>query len=241
MRRTLVLAFLALVVACQAAGEARAASEGGQLARPNKSSGVVLGTNWVWTGDTRGGGSQAALTISGDTLTIAPVDFVFFTNIGPICGNGTYSFQFKGSQFAFAWKISPGDPGAGKCLDTGLSPVFPSALALGHGDWWGFYYGWHNGSFFWNTAPVTYDAVTWHQVVIQDYGSSLTIYLDGLPVDLFQSGYPLSSFEQDLQDGYIGIGSQAGAGVQFRGMGFNAGETPALPTTWGRIKATFRN
>ena len=204
--------------------------------------GTPLSTNWVWTGDSRGGGSQGAMTSSGDTLTIAPVDHVFFTNLDRVYGDGTYCFKFKGSQFVFSWKITPGNPSSGTALNLQLAaPGFGQALALGRGSWSGFYYGWHNGSFFWNTGAVSLSPDTWHEVSIQDTGAVILATVDGETVDLFGPGsIPPSSFEQGVVPGYVGVGSQASAGVQFEGLEFTSGAVPTFPASWGHIKALYR-
>ena len=200
--------------------------------------GTQISQNWIWTQDDRGGGSQSSLTVRSDTATIAVPDFVFYTNLDAVYGNGTYCFKVLGTDFVFSWKIAPANPSQGTALNLQSAPsVWGSALAIGAGQWDGSLYRYHNGSYFWNTGALTYDPTTWHEVTIQDSGTAIAVTFDGVSVNLFTVGqHSTADFESIVGPGYVGIGAQAGKSVSYADMRFEA-PTAVRATTWGAIKA----
>ena len=179
-----------------------------------------LSTNWLWTVDSRGGGSQDLLSISGDVITIAPAAHVHFTNLDRILGSGIYRFRFKTqTRFMFAWRISPTDPQHG----TGL--IFQTegnvGVSLIHVDWSGFYYGWHNAGSFRNTVEMTFDRAEWHDVEIRDTGNEITILFDGQILPLFgNEKKSVRDFFVGVGEGYVGVGGGDNKEVQYTGITF---------------------
>lgn len=213
----LILAVSLLIIAVLGSGCKNKIVDGFE---PNPSDTLSYSTNWLWTQDGRGGGSQSKLEVRGDTIVILPVDHVHFVNIDTSVGEGLYTFNFKGNNFTFAWRISPQDSASG----TGL--IFQKApgekMALIHVKWGGFYYGWHNsGDQFRNTVDDTFSADVWHTVEISDSGHSLYILFDGRLIDFFKSGnYPVDSFFVDVVPGFIGIGNDDPSEVKYRDFSF---------------------
>jgi hypothetical protein len=176
---------------------------------------LLFSTNWEWTRDSRGGGSQASISFQGDTIVIAPVIHVHFINRDTIIGGGIYAFKFKGYYFKFAWKISPQDSLQGTGLifqkDSGDS------LALIHVKWDSFFYGWHNsGDQFRNVINFPFDSTAWHTVTVFNSSTNIVITFDGDTLDFFSGQLiPVDSFLVDAVPGYVGIGNSFSSEVKF--------------------------
>jgi hypothetical protein len=188
---------------------------------------IPISNNWQWTQDGRGGGSQNSLTVSGDTLNIAPVDHVHFTHLDTILGTGTYKFRFNTqTRFVFAWRISPTDSTKG----TGL--IFQNegnqGFSLIHVTWSSFYYGWHNASSFRNTVNSPLIRNQWHDVEIRDSGTQIIVLLDGEVLPFFEgSNRPVDDFLRDVEPGYIGIGGGEKGTVKYSGFTYSSNSDPS--------------
>lgn len=166
-----------------------------------------LTTNWLWTKDDRGGGSQQSLRVEDDTVTILPVwQHVHFVNKDNILGSGIYTIKFKGNSFAFAWRISPQNSTAGTGL---ILENEGEMMSLIHVSWTGFFYGWHNSyDQFRNQIPFKFAGDVWHHVTIDDKGANLSVTFDGQVLNFFGAGStPVDSFLADVAAGYQGIGN----------------------------------
>lgn len=169
---------------------------------------------WEWTRDARGGGSQDKILFQNNIISISPVNHVHFINKTVNQGEGAYSFKFKGDNFKFAWRISPQDSLLGKALI--LQWVYPSTFILAHINWNGFYYGWPNGSYFYNQVSLPIDTTIWHSIEIQDKNNTLKIFYDGSEIDIFTGQHPATEFLADVQKGYIGIGNENMSTIQYK-------------------------
>mgnify|MGYP006294853775 CR=1 FL=1 len=192
---------------------------------------------WTWTGDPRGAGffevhAEAFVHVDGGHVH-------YFRDL-EVCGAGTYEFDVTDTEWVFAWRITPGNPDAGKCL------------CFYHNDYYGWSYNfveftwstlggypdgqymWHNGS---HTAHAQYGAsppVGQHHVRIEDMGSWVSIWVDD---DLIFDRAFVS-----IPSGYIGLGCD-GPGVMtpaFDNVSFHEEPSPVEPATWGTVKALFK-
>jgi hypothetical protein len=200
------LCAMVLVVSC--------ISGGGAVQDPREPNAA----DWAWTGDARGGGNQEKLTTQGDTVTIGPVDHVHFVNKAQTYGAGKYSFKYRGTNFKFAWRISPSDPTKGSALILQKAPG--ESFALIHVVWDGFFYGWHNASNqFRNTVALTPTSTDWHSVEISDNGSALVVKFDGATLDLFSTpNKSAADFLSDVGTGFIGIGNNDQSAIRLQGI-----------------------
>lgn len=180
--------------------------------------GAGIDSDWVWTKDARGGGSQGSLSTQGDTITIGQVDHVHFVNMARTFGAGKYSFKYRGTNFKFAWRISPTDSAKGTALILQKAPG--ESFALIHVVWDGFFYGWHNSSNqFRNTVALTPSSTDWHSVEISDNGTTLAVNFDGATLDLFSPpNKGAGDFLSDVGPGYLGIGNNDQNTIRFQGI-----------------------
>lgn len=167
-----------------------------------------LTRNWQWTRDGRGGGSQQALQLQGDSVVILPVaEHVHFVNRDNILGSGTYRIKFKGNRFLFGWRISPQDSTRGTGLI--LQDDSGGMLAFIRVNWEGFFYGFHNApNQFRNRVAFPYAGDVWHEVIIRDTGNNLFVAFDGQNLNFFPQGStPPEAFFAGLSAGYQGLGN----------------------------------
>jgi len=171
-------------------------------------------SKWEWTRDSRGGGSQGSLINHDGLIEILPVGHIHFVNRSVLAGQATYKFKFKGTNFKFAWRISPYDSSRGTALILQKAPG--AKFALIHVEWWGFYYGWHNASSFFNLLDIQIDSTVWHSVEIRDLGNDLKIFYDGTELNFFDNQIPVSKFLSGVSSGYIGIGGEQYQAVSYK-------------------------
>jgi hypothetical protein len=165
---------------------------------------------WVWTQDSRGGGTQSSLTRQGDTVTVDSCYHVHFTELDSTYGAAIYRFKIKSRSFDFSWRITPGNPNSGKGLQIAYNMnVWPNQLKLIKSNWGGggFYYGWPDQSEeLSESIPLVFDPNVWHTIQIEDSGTDLAIYLDGIKMPFFQT-YTPQLYLSGLSNGYVGFGT----------------------------------
>jgi hypothetical protein len=194
---------------------------------------------YTWTGDPRGGGY---FEVHNEEFTHVDGGHVHYFRDLDICGDGFYLLWVRDTEWVFAWRITPGNPDAGRCLVLYHNDYwYPNAYGFAEFEWWtlGGYpegqYMWHNGSNInlWTheTGPMT----GWQEVVIRDVGTYVEIFINGQLI-FFQLTEP-------IPPGYVGLGCD-GPGVMT--PAFNVVEYSAFPaspveqSTWGSVKALFR-
>ncbi|MCP4645009.1 MAG: hypothetical protein GY851_31495, partial [bacterium] len=104
---------------------------------------------YTWTGDPRGGGY---FEVHDGAFTHVDGDHVHYFRPGDVNGFGVYSFFVTGTEWVFAWRITPDSPDAGRCLVFYHNDAwYPNAYTFAEFSWTtlaGYpegQYMWHNG------------------------------------------------------------------------------------------------
>lgn len=200
----------------------------------------LLPGDWTWTGDPRGGGEF--LVQSGEFVHMDGSHVHYFRN-SDVHGMGIYEFDAMDSYWGVAWRITPDDPNAGRCLGfyhndywggwTFSFTEFTWTTLSGYGDGQFMY---HNGS---NLDIVHYSTASeldgWHHYQIEDMGDRVRITMD----------YDELLFDEEIEpipSGYIGLGADTGSGVltpAFDNVQYHYA-SPVESRSWSSIKALYR-
>lgn len=198
---------------------------------------------WAWTGDSQGGGSFLVYDGAFTHVGGGPVYYVRAEGIGRDDLGAFYGFRVKGSQWAFAWRISC-DPAAGRCMYLSHdSRLGAWAYVFAEVNWETLdpveypegQYMWHN----WTSARVVLHETPgpllgWHEVWVDDQRDThVIISVDG--EEIFAEDH--ASIDEGLQ----GIGCVADGDMTpaFDFLWANWPD-PVEPRGWGAIKALFR-
>ncbi len=203
---------------------------------------------WHWTGYSE---SDGRFLIDDSSFTHIDGGAVYYTrrcrdrgrNLGAY-----YELVVRGSNWAFAWRITSGDPTAGRCL------------WLSHDDSsgeWAYTFAecsWQNlspeqypdGSYMWHNATVLRSArhttegplEGWHTIRIWETGPNA----QHIEVWVLDTGYIfLDETYEYIQDGLQGFGALGGGELTpALGSLWAQWPDPVETTSWGRIKALFR-
>jgi hypothetical protein len=205
-----------------------------------------LPAEWAWTGFAEGGGSF--LVYDGAFTHVGGGPAYYYRIAGAADRNlgGCYELIVKGSYWVFAWRISPDDASAGRCL------------WLSHDDRsgsWAYTFAecsWENldpeeypdGAFMWHNATAIRSVLSptpgpldgWHTVTIFETGPNalqLDIRADGQPI--FDEAY------EYIPEGYQGLGS---LGSEVMSPAFDSiwAQWPDAveDESWSRVKALYR-
>ena len=192
---------------------------------------------WEWTGDPTGGG---VFEIQDEAFTHVSGGHVYYILPPHICGWGPYRFKVRGTDWSFAWRITPDDPEAGKCFCIYYNDYWGWAYNFVEFDWTtlpGYpegQYMWHNG---WHTRIEHHYAdppESWVEVVIQDSESDIFIWVDDeLIFELEVTPIP---------QGIVGLGSDGGGPMwpAFDYVRWSPGSVPVEHGSWARVKSLYK-
>ena len=195
-------------------------------------------SEYTWTGDPRG---EGFFEIRDSTFVHVEGGHVHYFRHADICGAGIYSFLVRDTHWNFAWRITPTDPNAGRCLILYHNDFyFPNAYTFAELSW-STIPGFPEGQFMWHhagdlsiahyqTGPLT----GWHEILIRDGGTFVEVFADNVLI--------FERLVEDIPDGYIGIGCGE-PGVltpAFDFVEYSHLSSPVESCSWGHVKALFR-